>query len=487
MVLLPVVVAVTAACSVTGHSDRDGDVWAGNVDRWLRNSQAALRAGIPNLSAFLSPDVVIDHSGTAEGHAVGRDAALSLYRVLQLRDPDRALRLPAYVSPAGAVVLSHWALPPPVRGQDAALAMTFSAAGLQRQESALSVDSGRRRLATWRTGALARDWRPLEVIADRYVSAWSEGDRGAATALYDSAVAVHDRLQGMRVDGLGSVLRRLDTTTDMQLDRLPNAGGPAVFGVTTPLRDSFDQAVLLVTVNDDGNCPGHVAVVLELGPTGKVTSEERYHRLDDARRCLDPSGRPGGWWDRLNVPAPIPLERTGSVRAGRAVIEIWNGTAELRQLIGWALDRYTHAGMPLPRPESITFYPAAPEQCSGYAGLASGPRLTEINLCFGAEQACPRGTCPPWSERSRHLVLHELAHTWMSQYLDDARRQRYVEAVDMRWWDRDDPWDRRAIERAAETIAWGLDAERAPVREFGSPSDERLAEEFRLLTAADPP
>jgi hypothetical protein len=482
--LLPVLLAVVA-CSTSPPADRDADRWARNVDRWLLNSQAATRAGIPNLSAFLTPDVVIDHSGTAEGEAHGRDAALSLYRILQLRDPARTLRLPAYLSPDGVVALSRWTLAPPVGRQDAVLMMWFSRLGLSRQESALSVDSGRRRLETWRTGALARDWTPLERIAERYVATWTGDERSGASTLYTRDAQLHDGLVGVRAAGLAAVRRQIGIGARMRLDRLPGLGGPAVFGVTTPLHDTFDRAVLLVTVGDGTGCPGHVAVVLDLDPSGRVASETRYHRLDDARRCLEPAERPNGWWDRLNVPAAAPLERTGTVRTGAASVEIWNGSEELEALVRWALGRYVAAGMPVPRPASITFHPVARDQCGGYAGIASGPRLTEINLCFGAEQACPSGRCPPWSQGARRLVLHELAHTWMSRWLPHTRRDRYVEAVGLRWWHRADPWDRRGIERAAETIAWGLDAESATLREFGSPGDDRLAEEFRLLTGRD--
>jgi hypothetical protein len=297
---------------------------------------------------------------------------------------------------------------------------------------------------------------------------------------------VRDGLLGERVAGLAAVTRRARSMRRVRLDRLPG-GTPAVFGVTTPLGETFDRAVLLVTADDGTGCPGHQAVVLDIARSGRVTREERYHRLDDARRCLDAVRRPVGWWDRLDVPAPVPLERTGTVRAAGATVEVWNGSAELDGLVAWALGRYAAAGLAVPRPASVTFYPVAKDRCSGYAGITSGPRLTEINLCFGTEQACPGGRCPPWSAGARRLVLHELAHTWMSQHLTGPDRRRYEEAVGLTWWDPDDPWNRRAVERAAETVAWGLDGGEPSLRSFGSPTDDRLAAEFRLLTGRAPP
>ena len=479
--------AMTAAACGSGTPQR-GDTWAGSVERWLRNFQEASATGVPNLSPFLTADVIVDRRGTVQGRAEGRDAALALYRVMQAIDRDSTLRRPAYLSTAGLVVLSRWRLKAPGSRQDAALTMTFSEDGLRHEESALSTRSGQWRSAAWPTGALPDDWAPLDVLAERYVATWSRRDHRAVAALYGPSVVVRDGLLGRQINGLRAVEAAADRNVRMRLVQLPQRGGPAVFGVSSGLSRKFAKAVLLVEADDGTGCPGHVAVTVTLGPAGTVTHEERYHRVDDARRCIPTSARRHGWWDDLRVPAAVPLERTGSLRVDGGEIEVWNGTPELVGIVRWALDRYRAAGLTAPAPASVIFYPAAPRRCSGYAGLASGPRLTEITFCFGAEAACPEGgRCPPWAPPARQIVLHELAHTWMSEHVDEAARQRYADAVGLDWWEREDSWARRAVERAAETIAWGLDPGHPPLHEFGSPPDDQLTTEFRLITGHDPP
>jgi hypothetical protein len=484
--LAAVVLLLAVACTAGTPSPRR-ELWASHVDRWLANSQEAARAGVPNLSAFLSPDVMIDLRGSVEGRAQGRDAALALYRELLNTDQHRHLRGPAYLSTTGLVAISHSALTAPDSGQDTALLMTFSRQGLVREESALAVVSGRWRAEIWRTGALPNDWEPLEVLAEHYLAAWSGSDHGAAAKLYDPAAVVHDGLLGRRLTGRTAVERAADHGARIRLVRLPLLGGPAVFGKAAPLTDSFQKAVLLVRSDDGTGCPGQVAVVLTLGAAGTVTTEERYHRLDDARRCLTPALRPRGWWDELPVPDAVPLRRTGTVMAGDRRVEVWNGSDPLDSLLRWALARYVMAGLPVPEPASVTFYAAAPARCGGQIGLASGPELTEITLCFGADRACPRGACPPWSDEARTTVLHELAHTWLSQNLDGGARARYLDKVGLTWADPRIPWSHRGVERAAETIAWGLDAQPGTIGDVGDGTARRqLASEFRLLTGHEP-
>jgi hypothetical protein len=462
-----------------------GEQWAGAVDQWLTNWQAAGRAGVPNLSAFLAPDVVIDRRGSAEGVAEGRDAALSLYRVLLRRDPERELRGPAYLAPTGVVALEHASLAQPDSGADSALLLTLGADGLEREESLLSVLTGRWRTSVWPNGSVLDDWEPLEALADRWVAVWAQGETSAAEALYAPDAVVTDGLLGMRLEGVPAVEQAAHVTTPLRVAMLPDLGGPAVFGAAPPLSPAFDRA-LLVLEGDDGRCPGRVAVSVRLDATGRITNEDRYHRVDDARRCLPSAARSSGWWAHLSVPGPVPQTRTGTVMAGGKEVEIYNGTPALQQLVDWAVGRFQRAGLPVPRPASVTFYEAAPDECQGYGGLASGEGLTEISVCFGEARACPDEPCPPWSTPARQLVLHELGHTWLSQNLDDEDRERFSGTVGLTWADLDEPWERRAIERAAETVAWGLDEWRVPVRDFGSPSPERLADDFRILTGAAP-
>lgn len=71
--------------------------------------------------------------------------------------------------------------------------------------------------------------------------------------------------------------------------------------------------------------------------------------------------------------------------------------------------------------------------------------------------------------------------------LDDAVRERFVDHVGLETWnDPMVPWDRRAVEHAADTIAWGLMDREMRMLAIGDPSREELVVGFRILTDTDP-
>ena len=71
--------------------------------------------------------------------------------------------------------------------------------------------------------------------------------------------------------------------------------------------------------------------------------------------------------------------------------------------------------------------------------------------------------------------------------LDEAAQSRFVEHVGLDTWDDlTVPWHRRAIEHAADTIAWGLMDREMRVLAIGDPDRESLVVGFRILTGTDP-
>jgi hypothetical protein len=432
---------VVAAC---GAGSRDSSVaWGQAAETWLDNVQEAAREGVPNVEAFLAPQVVLDHRGSGGERAEGVADALTLIRHLEHTQPDMRLVGPAYLSADGMVVPAAWQGPTPLTVHDAVLLLSLSEDGLVRGESASSVVSG---------DALVdaeRDWAGLLSLAEAYAAGHTDGD--------------------------------MTTTVEV----IPDHGGPAVFGVLRPgVGEGFRRVVVLLLAEDGSGCPGHVAVSLSLGADGSVVDRERFHRIDDGRRCLDGEKRSTGWWSGMDVPEPVRHERTGTVRSDGAVVEVWNGTPTLEALVAWAIDRFPAAGLEVPRPRSVTFYPTA-DRCWGNLAIAGGDANAEILACFGEGLACLSHPCPPWSARAEHTMLHELAHTWMARHLDDETREAYEERVGLSWAEDDDPWEDRALERAAEVVAWGLQETPEPPRHHALTEDQ-LAEEFALLTGRPP-
>jgi hypothetical protein len=432
-----------AACGTHTGETAAPAPWAQGAETWLVNIEQAAREGVPNIEAFLAPEVVLDNRGTGGEKAEGTAAALSLIRHLQQSQPDMRLMGPAYLSADGMVVPAVWHGATPLTIHDAVLLLTLSGDGLVRGESASSVVSG---------AALVdadRDWAGLVPLAEEYAAEHTDGR--ARTAV----------------------------------EEIPGHGGPAVFGVPrTRTGQGFRRVVMLLRTEDGSGCPGRVAVSLSLGAGETVVGRQHFQRIDDGRRCLGAGARFDGWWTDMDVPEPVRHERTGTVRADGTHVEIWNGTPALENLVAWGIERFSAAGLEVPRPTSVTFYPTA-DRCWGNLAIAGGEANAEILACFGEGLACLTHPCPPWSARAQHTMLHELAHTWMARQLDGETREAYEERTALEWADDDDPWERRALERAAEVIAWGLQETPMPPRDLALNEDE-LAAEFWLLTGTPP-
>ena len=438
-----VALMVAAALLLAGcrpAADEPARAWGTAAEQWLRNVEEAGNEGVPNLARFLEPVVVLDHRGTGGGLALGKDESLALVREVSSSQRDMQLRWPPYLSETGMLVPARWSGRALLTVEDAVLVMRFGAEGLVREESAPSVVSGSSLVAR------GRDWVSLVRLAQGYAEARA---------------------------GPGS------TTT---LEAIPGHGGPAVYAIPLAADAAgFRKVVMLLRSEDQDDCPGRIAVVLTLSWDGAVTGEERYHRVDDARRCLEGPGLFAGWWTRIEVPPAVEHERTGTVGVHGAPVEIWNGTDALASLVSWGLARFSAAGLQAPRPRSVTFYPAA-DRCQGHIAVAGGPANDEIVVCFGEGLACSTSPCPPWSAKARRTMVHELAHTWITQSLSEDVREEYEERVGLSWADEDEPTDRWALERAAEVMTWGLLGEEEPPPGLdGSPG--QLSEEFALLTA----
>lgn len=276
----PVVAVVATALALAACGGPPGDAadsWAEPAERWADGFEEAADSGIPNLARFLAPTLVVDDRATGGRLRVGRDAVLTYLRTALVTQADRQRQGPPYVSDTGLLLPVTWNARPGVDldpiWQDAVLLLEVSREGLQRQESATSVVSAR-------AFEPDDDWEVLETLAQRYLATPQAG--------------------GLR---LGTV---------------PGLGGPAVYGVTDRAepRPVLRRAVLLL--ESERSCPGHVAVVLTLDASGTAVTEQRYDRVDDARRCRPGSLPDQGWWSDLVVPDPRAHQRTGTVSVGES-------------------------------------------------------------------------------------------------------------------------------------------------------------------------
>ena len=168
-------------------------------------------------------------------------------------------------------------------------------------------------------------------------------------------------------------------------------------------------------------------------------------------------------------------------------VTIYNGTPPLNDALAWGLQRFALAGLEIPRLASATFTVQS-DFCDDirahYLRTEDG---VELEFCMDEQAACRDEDCneilPSW----RAVVLHEIAHAWLDTHLDVIDIERFLDHVGVdAWRDPDLPWDENGLEHAADTIAWGLMDRDIEMLRVGQPSDDQLAEGFRMLTGIDP-
>jgi hypothetical protein len=150
-------------------------------------------------------------------------------------------------------------------------------------------------------------------------------------------------------------------------------------------------------------------------------------------------------------------------------LDVSGGTAEQRQMLRWAVDRFEAAGLELP-PLEVRFTDDR-DACAQHLGF-----YREGTIWF-----CHEGT----SVMAARGIVHELAHGWVETTLPAEVRERFLEVRGLETWnDPDATWDERGSEQSAEIVAWAVgdqdDGIRAP--SFPANSPPELATAYRVLT-----
>lgn len=128
--------------------------------------------------------------------------------------------------------------------------------------------------------------------------------------------------------------------------------------------------------------------------------------------------------------------RTSSIPGAAPLTLVGNTDAEAR-LVEDVLDRFADAGLALPSLH-ITFVDDM-ARCGGHSGIYHGEG--DIIIC----------------QTSLYVLAHETAHAWEEAALTDSDRVAYQQLTGAPTWrSHDHSWADRAIEKAANTIAWAL-------------------------------
>ena len=455
------------------------------AEQWFAARASAQRQGVENLVSFYDPDLILDHRALGTEPITGRAQALEhLNTAWHPQLGQRTQSGPLYL--AADAALSTEAL---VRGLqsrhiDAAIHTTMSPSGADSETIAAS-------LVSWRTHEPGDErTSTAQALAQKYARAWSRGDADAVRLLYQPDAVVTDSLAGITARGAAQIGDLADAPAPVGglaaavVDQLPDYRGPAMYAAGRPLDEvPFDTIALLMTVGAEDSCPHRVAAVLNLGPDGLIRAEERLHRIDDLQRCR--SDLPPGWWDSIQVPDPVVVERTGTLAVGGLEIEVYNGTPGLEGLITWSFAQFRAHDLGTPKVRRVTFHDNEIDKCEGVTALILGDAVT---LCFDSAAACKEPGCTTWQTWAKKTALHELAHAWMDEHLNAETIEQFQTATGMPIWsDPEQPWGHRGVELAAEAIAWATVG--APVQvnpKLGPHSCAELSQYYEILTGRPP-
>ena len=488
--VLAAAVLLLAGCGAPPGAEDPGDPESGTstAQGWFTARDEAYRQGVENLVSFYDPDVVVDYRALGHSTGVGMLAALEVLHAEWVHgNRQRSEAGPVFVSADGALTLERVRRQRSGAEQDTVVVYSMGAHGITTETAAAS-------LVAWRR-VVPADSRTIEVagLVGDYLSAWSSGSGEAVGDLYADRAQVVDALGATTATGaeaISALVASSESATlmhSMRMMDLPDFGGPGTFvaGGRLPEDVPFDRVALLLDPETPGACPGHLAVVLTVDPAGAILREDRYHRVDDLFRCAPSGSLPTAWWDGLKVPDPIPNIRTATLDLGGNEIEVFNGTDQLEELLSWGFSRYEAAGLSAPTVSRVTSHHGWSDACSGVRGLTLNDAVV---LCFQGTGLWCAHDCTQWEPEAKEVLLHELAHAWMAEHVDQAIIAEFLRVSGQATWaDRDEPWKDRGVELAAETIAWALMDEPAPtLAGLGKRTCDQRAALYETLTGTAP-
>lgn len=518
-------VALSAAGACSSGSDSATDdgasgnaAWAAEVVPWITQFGVDVRdQGGFGALPYLADDVVIDIRTVATfGNLLTDiDGAVAYFDAITSGMQPTVRRVAfgdtAYVDLGGLVlpVVYDRSVQPgttPLLPGYSVLFVDVGPDGIERYQMLPSTD-------WWRASDRTGRTEPADAAVDMtsaWTDAWSGDDADRLAELYSPAAVFVDEVAGVAVSGRRAIVDQWTFAPSTTWEVVVYGDTPAVHLWSPRHRDPLlDRASLGVLAeldgSADGDCPGGMAVWWELNTDGQITLERRFRSVADVRACSDANETlPTGWWSGLEPPgsngsAPEDLGAvTQQITENDLTVDIRNGTPSLAALVGWGLSRFDLAELPLPTVRSVTFTEYT-DYCREVEGrtlripdedpVSGAPTAGgwEIVLCMNNDDVYIDARASELSARVRFIMLHELAHAWTGEYVDEARNEHLMEWLELPTWnDRDVPWDQRGTEWAASFIAWGLMDEPMPLYELDDPLPDVRFDGFQLLTGHRP-
>ena len=450
--------------------------WAAEAEQYFADIHVSWNSGFANLGTFFAPDAVIDmHTLTGRPLAVGRAAGVAdLRESFPGQDAEARADEPPYLSTEGAIDASRIRFGGAVVPQAPVYGFTGTS-GAARMTWTGSVQGGEL-LAGLRP-------EPVDRVVEGYLGMW--GDPGQPTPeIYAAGAVLRDTLHevsltGSQISDAAAAGRAPVSLQGASLREIPDGEGPAVYALHNSLvaDQPLDMVVILLDLPGEGDCQPHVGVALWLDGEGRITREERYHRVDSVRSCLDTQDLPSGWWESLTRPARV----TGTVAVAGDEVTVWNGTPQREALLRWALQRFADAGLPAPAPTSAVFLPPVAGPWTTYGVEPGDPGLVLPSTAEG----CDAQGCQEWPAPERAFALTELARWWTADAASLDRLADFAEARGLEWAGRGAPQSRAVMDLAAAIVTWGLmDQPYDPPDTLTGRTCDQLAADFQALTQA---
>ena len=318
---------------------------------------------------------------------------------------------------------------------------------------------------------------PEHLFYDRYVDVWSSGDPDRLAEVYARSVEVRDAFGPGRWVGIDELAGEMQPVPE--IDRGP---WPELFRY-----DVGDRHEQIVVFQLGGSCP-----VLEarrwVFDDGVIVDETRYLHVQSVRRCERSAA--DGWWTGFEV-AESDEFAVEQLATGGRVMDVLNADGPQTDLIRWLFGQFTLGALASPEVAAFWFPPSVDCGLSEALAKSEDDRFDgghTVTMCFTSDEMSSGWPHRRWSPHVAHQGLHELAHVWMYDQLDDVDRVAFLERVGLDTWrDASTFWPERGVEVAAETIAWGLAEEGGAEYLITPPPDcDELTERFVLLTGQNP-
>ncbi len=172
----------------------------------------------------------------------------------------------------------------------------------------------------------------------------------------------------------------------------------------------------------------------------------------------------------------VPTSLATTVEPVHPGLEIQADGEAWHELFAWAEARFSAVGLEMPG--ALVSVRSDADGCGGNTGRYVPGDVPEVQICVDRE---------PTSKISKLIVLHELAHLWAENRLDDVTRTEFlaVRRLDS-WIDSDSPRHEWGAEHAAEVLSWGLMDEPVRIIRIYDASPEALTAAFEVLTGRTP-